>query len=313
MNEAIAEAIGGGDAGALKRAPLETIETRTKDGATILLRRMSEHPTLRIILSHGNGLAINGYEDHWRHLLPEAELILFDFRNHGLNPRAPASEHNNWRAFVSDMDETLRAIEAHFGKKTTFGAFHSMSALTSLIHTSRHHYPWKGLVLFEPPAVPSFGPERDETIGIHVELGARTRKRRTEFQSPQQLEQSFSRLLMFQRMSDQARLQLATSTLRPNGKGAFELCCPPDFEGDTFCIDQVEPHWEEFSEVRCPVMIVSSNPDDSDMPVLARISRLLAKDFGFEHVEFANAGHMVQLDHPAACAQLTLDFIKRER
>lgn len=300
-----------GDPGASSSAPLDVFEARMKDGATIFVRRMSAHPSVRLILSHGNGLAIDGYESYWRQLLPAAEIIVFDFRNHGWNPSAPPADVNNWQLFVSDMDEVLRAIDERFGRKTTFGAFHSMSALTTLICTARHHFPWKGLVLFEPPAVPPDGQERIDTLSIHDDLGERTRKRRAEFTSPEQLAQSFARLLMFQRMPAAVRLQLAASTLRQTESGSYQLRCPPGFEGDTFRISALAPHWEEFSRIACPVTIVSSTPEDSDMPVLARISRRLAQDFDFDHVEYPAAGHMVQLDHAADCAKLTLDFIAK--
>ena len=291
--------------------PLDTAQLRMKDGAVIFIRRTNEHKTRRIILSHGNGLAINGYEEFWQHLLPEAELILFDFRNHGVNPQTAPSSRNNWEFFVSDMDEILHFIDTRYGKKPTYGVFHSMSALTSLIYTSRYHYPWTGLVLFEPPAVPAQGPERNETLDIHIELSARTYKRRSEFPKPEHLAQSLARLLMFQRMHARALLQLAASTLRQTAQGTYELSCPPAFEANTFAINKLTAHWEDLAKINCPVLIVSSAPEDSDMPVLAKICLRLAQEFGFPHVVLRDAGHMVQLDHPQTCARLVIDLMNK--
>lgn len=308
MNVAIRD---GGDAGALRNQPLEIVEARMRDGATIVLRRMSSHPRLRVIMSHGNGLAINGYEEFWSRVLPWAEVILFDFRNHGINPPAPASEVNNWENFVSDMGEVLAQIEARFGPKPTYGFFHSMSALTCLIHASLHPSPWKGLVLFEPPGVPSSGQERDDTLSIHRELSARTRKRRTDFDSPDQLSQSFARLLMFQRMPERARLQLAAATLRPVEGGGFRLSCPPAFEADTFNVGELRPHWDGFAAISCPVLILSSAPEDSDMPILARISTRLSQEFGFELVQLPQTAHLLMLDEAERCEALARDFVAR--
>lgn len=295
------------------RLPLDVVEARMADGAMIHIRRMSAHPRLRLVLSHGNGLAIDGFEVFWSRLLPDAEVILFDFRNHGRNPIAPVSSENNWTHFVSDMDEVLGIIEKRFGPKPTFGVFHSMSALTSLIHASQRPHPWMGLVLFEPPAVPPEDrPERKETLDLHVDLASKTRKRRIQYESPEQLSRSFSRVLMFQRMTDSARLQLAAATLQQQADGTYRLACPPNFEADTFQIGDIAPHWHQFARIACPVLIVSSSPDDSDMPVVSRISRLLATDFRFEHVELDDCGHLVMLDKPERCAKEVLDFAQRK-
>lgn len=303
--------MGGGDAGALTNQPLDVMDVTTRDGASILVRRMSGNPRLRVIMSHGNGLGINGYEEFWRRILPWAEVVMFDFRNHGMNPPAPSSPLNNWEHFISDMDEVLAAIDRRFGPKPTYGVFHSMSAVTCLIHASTHATNWKGLVLFEPPAVPSSGQEREDTLSIHRELSARTRKRKTEFQRVEQLSQSFARLLMFQRMPDHARHQLAAATLRPMAQGGYRLCCPPDFEADTFNIGELKPHWDGFSAIRCPVLILSSEEQDSDMPILSRISIRLAKEFGFDIVLLPETAHLLMLDQAERCAELTRSFVRR--
>lgn len=290
---------------------LDEVKAQMADGAVIHIRRMSSHPTRRLFMSHGNGLAIDGFRTFWTHLLPDAEVVVFDFRNHGRNSTAPRLSENNWVRFVKDFDEVLHLIESQFGRKQTFGAFHSMSALTSLLHASNLPHPWKGLVLFEPPAVPPEGrPERKQTLDLHDDLSIRTRKRRTQFESPEQLSRSFSRLLMFQRMGDAARLQLAAATLRQQSDGTFVLACPPDFEADTFKIGDMAPHWHGFARINCPVHIVSSSPDDSDMPVVSSISRLLAADFGFRHTELSDCGHLVMLDKPELCAGLVRGFIR---
>ena len=124
---------------------VETAEIVSPDGTRIILRRMGgDAPVVRYVLSHGNGLAIEGYRPFWERLLPDAELVIFDFRNHGLNPPAPTSGLNNWVNFVTDFDAVLHGIEARFGAKPTYGIFHSMSALTCLLHASRHDWPWQG-------------------------------------------------------------------------------------------------------------------------------------------------------------------------
>lgn len=293
-------------------SPVETVQVTVADGTGIVLRRMSSHPSVRYVLSHGNGLAIAGYEEFWKRLMPDAEIVLFDFRNHGINPPATPSPLNNWINFVSDMDDIIAAIDAHFGAKPTYGVFHSLSALTCLLHASSRRPGWKGLVLFEPPAVPREGePERPVHIESQSELVNRTRTRRTSYESPEQLSRSFSRIPMFQRMQEAVRLHLAASTLRAKPDGTYSLVCPPDFEADTFVTWEMGPHWEGFAAIDCPVLIVASAAEDSDTPTLSRVSRMLAADFGFDYAEVPDAGHLLQLDHPGRCAGLVRDFVAR--
>ena len=58
------------------------------DGAIIRIRQHGNPDGPRLALSHGNGLAIDGYLPFWGPLRERYELILFDFRNHGQNPTA---------------------------------------------------------------------------------------------------------------------------------------------------------------------------------------------------------------------------------
>ncbi len=292
--------------------PVDILDVTRPDGARILVRRMSTHATRRYVLSHGNGLAIGGYAEFWKHLLGDAEVVMFDFRNHGMNPPAPPSRDGNWPTFIDDFDAVLAAVEQRFGPKPSYGIFHSLSSLTALIHASQRPHPWHGLVLFEPPAVPPAGtPEREEHYELHRDLSSRTRARRRIVGSPAELAASFSRLLMFQRMPDSARLELAASTLRkmPDADG-YELSCPPEFEADTFEIWQVERHWSDLAATGCPVRVVGSAPETSDTAILSRIARLLAHDLGFDFCEVRDAGHLLQLDHAEHCVQLVRDFVR---
>src|SRR5271167_4224222 len=96
------------------------------DGAIIRLRRHGNPAGPRLALSHGNGLAIDGYYSFWRLLLERYDLILFDFRNYGQNPRHNFAQHN-WPRFVRDLEQIYSAIQERFGARRTVGVFHSLS------------------------------------------------------------------------------------------------------------------------------------------------------------------------------------------
>ena len=68
-------------------APGQMVPLLMRDGAEIRLRRYGDSTGLRLVLSHGNGLAINSYAPFWLSLTDQFDVIVFDVRNHGENPR----------------------------------------------------------------------------------------------------------------------------------------------------------------------------------------------------------------------------------
>ena len=77
-------------------------------------------------------------------------------RNHGRNPHHGSSGHHI-EGFADDLDRVLDAAAARLGPKPVFGAFHSISAIAALAHAQRGRWRWSGLVLFDPPLVPTPG------------------------------------------------------------------------------------------------------------------------------------------------------------
>src|SRR5690625_4680180 len=81
------------------------------DGATILLRRFGTGDE-RVVISHGNGLAIDGFASFAQALVARGfEVVAFDLRNHGHNPFHPQDEPN-WLRFIRDFPAILRAMDA---------------------------------------------------------------------------------------------------------------------------------------------------------------------------------------------------------
>ena len=76
-------------------APRTAFDLEMEDGAIIRIRQHGDpDKPVRLFLSHGNGFAIDGYLPFWGPLCERAELIVFDFRNHGQNPPAGAANHD---------------------------------------------------------------------------------------------------------------------------------------------------------------------------------------------------------------------------
>ena len=119
------------------------------DDTVIVLRRHGNPAGPRLVLSHGNGLAIDLYYPFWSLLADDFDLIVYDLRNHGWNPVGRPESHNVAR-FVSDHDRVLKAIDHHYGNKPKIGVFHSVSALTSLLSLNLGSE-FAARVLFDPP------------------------------------------------------------------------------------------------------------------------------------------------------------------
>jgi pimeloyl-ACP methyl ester carboxylesterase len=133
--------------------PAETADLPMSDGAVIRLRRYGEPGRLRIMLSHGNGLAINAYLPFWEPLIEAFELVLFDMRNHGENPRHDPRQHN-WERMTQDISEIYAGTQRRFGEAPTVGAFHSLSSVATLFAAIEGGPPWRALALFDPPIFP---------------------------------------------------------------------------------------------------------------------------------------------------------------
>jgi alpha-beta hydrolase superfamily lysophospholipase len=105
-------------------SPIATEVLTMTDGASIRLRRFGIVDAPRIVLSYGNGLAINAYAPFCAPLAERYDVVVFDMRNHGENPLHEESKHR-WPAFISDIEEIALGIAQKFGPAKTIGAFHS--------------------------------------------------------------------------------------------------------------------------------------------------------------------------------------------
>src|SRR5574341_372933 len=124
------------------------------DGAVVRVRRYARPDAVRLFVSGGNGFAIDGYVPFWGPLRDRFEIVAFDVRNHGWNPPAASGRDGHTYAQMAlDLERVLRATAARFGPRPSVGAFHSMSARTAMKHALEIGFPWRALILFDPPNV----------------------------------------------------------------------------------------------------------------------------------------------------------------
>src|SRR6187401_2916540 len=79
------------------------------DGVRIRLRAHGPAHAPRLVMSHGNGMAIDGYRGFWEPLTDAFQVVVVDMRGHGLS-ESGASEHHRWPQFVEDMESIWQAL-----------------------------------------------------------------------------------------------------------------------------------------------------------------------------------------------------------
>ena len=213
--------------------PLATAELRTADGTPITLRRYGNLDGRRIIMSHGNGFAVDAYFPFWSLFLDRFDVVIFDCRNHGWNPVGDRSLHNI-PTFIHDKSSVVRVCNAHFGEKPALGVFHSLSALTALLHavSEGDASGFEALVLFDPPICPPGGDLSGlEDIGLKLAEGAR--RRRDRFEHPDDFAARLRRSPAFERLRPGVADLFAHTTLRRAGT-EYVLRCPSLYEAQIY-------------------------------------------------------------------------------
>ncbi len=291
--------------------PIRTIDLQLDDGAVIRLRQHGNPAGPRLALSHGNGLAIDGYYSFWKLLSERYELILFDFRNHGQNP-LHTFEHHNWPRFALDLEQIYAAIQQHFGAKRTIGVFHSLSAVTATMQTQRYGVRWDPLVLFDPPFYP---PDRHR---LHVlqhdneeEIANRALKRTPAYADPTELASSFQRRMKL--WQHEAYEQMARATLRHDpATNQWILACPREFEAHVFRSNRDTSTWEKLATMPVALKLIGGDPEAAEATPPARITQAIAMETGLAYEAIPGTSHFLQIEKPAECIAAMESFL-RER
>ncbi len=274
------------------------------DGTVITIRRHGNSDGRRLVLSHGNGLAIDLYYPFWSLLADDFDLFIFDLRNHGWNSVGALRDHAV-PTFARDHDAILDVIDDRFGTKPKSGVFHSVSALTSLLSPAMGSG-YSALVLFDPPLCKP-GRSHADFDTAAKQTAALTRRRSPRFASSQDLIDLVQFMPVFRGAVAGIAGLLARTTLREtDGGDGYELRCPREFEAQIIDYANVFAVSVEFEEILCPVKVIGADPTlpYSYLPTLD-LSDMLSVDYDF----LPESTHFLQLERPAECAALTRRFL----
>jgi pimeloyl-ACP methyl ester carboxylesterase len=292
--------------------PLAVIDVAGADGAIIRMRRHGNPRRPRLIVSHGNGFAIDGYFAFWNRFLADFELVLFDARNHGWNAMAdpPANSlGHDYAHMAHDLDRVGEAAEAEFGRKPTVGLFHSMSAQAAMLAALQLGPRFDALVLFDPPNNPAEGhPARAAMIGYLITLVAWARARRDRFDDPAELARDYAATRAGRNWAPDSHGQMAEAVLRRSKEG-WELRCPRALEASMYEQGMTLDLWPPASAFAIPVKLIGADPRRERPDPTALSNQALAREGGYDYLAMPGTGHLLQLETPTACADAVREFL----
>ena len=284
--------------------PVSVHEVNVDNKTSILLRRHGNPDGIRLVLSHGNGLAIDFYYPFWSRLLEEFDLFVYDMRNHGWNAVGDLSDHNV-PTLVNDHDRDIDEIKVQYGDKPQVGVYHSLSSLTPLLSESKGSQ-YSALVLFDPPLCKP-GRSFFDFEEAAVRMSKSTRRRTFQFKAKKSFTDLYNIFPTYKAAVPGVVELLADTTLResPDG-GGFELRCPREYEAQIVDYASIFGAFIDFTKIRCPVKVVGADPTlpYSYLPSL-NLSDISSVDYDF----LPDATHMLQLEQPEECVAVMREFI----
>lgn len=284
--------------------PLATLRVSGVGGAPIIVRRHGNPDGPRLVLSHGNGLAVDMYYPFWRLLCDEFDLVIYDIRNHGWNPVSELRMHNV-EVFIRDNERVVGAIIRHFGNKPTVGVFHSLSALVALLQEAKTPI-FSALVLLDPPVIRPNVSER-ELESAAIRMAAGTRIREVRFDSRDQFRELLDYVSFYRRLVSGITTLASKTLLRlePSGTG-YELCCPREYEAQVLDYITVWSVVVDFEKIHCPTKVIGADPtvDYSYLPSMD-LTELIQVSYDF----VPDTCHMVQLERPNKCVSMMKEFL----
>ena len=285
--------------------PLSTVDVRVDEDTIITVRRHGNPNGPRLVLTHGNGLAIDLYYPFWSLLADDYDLLVYDLRNHGWNTTSTIEDHNI-PTLISDHDLIMEAIDRHYGEKPKVGVFHSVSGLISLLSPTKGSG-FEARVLFDPPLCKP-GRSYFEFEEATARVVAMTRLRTHRFKTRESFSELLGFLPRFGRLNRGIHDLFARTTLRESTGGeGYELRCPREYEAQMIDYAGIYAVLIDFGTMKCPTKVIGADPTlpYSYLPTLD-LSDIMTVDYDF----LPEATHFLQLEEPEQCVEAMQEIIE---
>ncbi|MDE2781919.1 MAG: alpha/beta hydrolase [Gemmatimonadota bacterium] len=292
--------------------PRSVCHVRHDDGSVTIVRRHGNAAGPRLLLCHGNGLAIDLYYPFWSLLVDEFDLLVYDLRNHGWNGIGDRGEHNVPN-LVRDQEQVIDAVSATYGDRPTIGVFHSLSALTALLSSQLSVGRTGALsawVLFDPPL---YRPGKDDPDydALAERTAGMTRRRTHRFRKRSDFTDLLSYLpLLLRAVPGASDLMARTVLTEAPSEDGYELRCPPEYEAQVIAYIRTYAFLVDFGELPCPTKVIGSDPTlpYAYLPTF-NLSHIQTVDYDF----IPETTHFLQLEKPAECVATMCEFLEENR
>jgi len=280
------------------------------DGVAIRVRQHGNPNGVRLFVSHGNGFAVDGYLPFWGPLQERFELVVFDIRNHGQNPRSGGDGHT-YLQFSRDLERIYQGVSERLGTKTSVGVFHSMSARTAMKHALEIGWRWDALVLFDPPNVPPVDHWHYEAMRVlEKRLVDWALDRTPRFKDPADLGRDYAESRGHSRWVEGSHALMAEAVLRKDeADGDWALVCQRELEAAIYLEALTLDLWPRADAFGGPVKLVGADPAMKGAPPIGRANQALHEENGWLYEAIPETGHLLQLEKPEACIAALTGFL----
>ena len=290
--------------------PLSVHEVRQADGSVTMLRRHGNPDGPRLLLGHGNGLAMDFYYPFWSLLLADFDVLLYDLRNHGWNAVGKRRQHHVPN-LVRDQERVVEAAMSRYGERPTVGVFHSLSALTALLSSALGAGGCGRLaawVLFDPPLYRP-GPTDPDFDAIAETSAGRVSRRADRFRRREEFTDLVSYFPLLARAVPGVTDLMARTVLRQSsaGQAGYQLRCPPEYEAQIIAYVRTYAFLVNFDGLPCPTKVIGSDPT---------LRNTYLPTFDLSHIQtigydfIPETTHFLQVERPRECVEAMLGFLK---
>lgn len=288
--------------------PMDSFAASMTDGAELVLRRHGNTDKPRIIITHGNGFAVDGYRVFWEPLLADYEVVAFDMRNHGQS-RPTGADGHNYLQMARDIGSVREAAASRWGEKKTVGVFHSMSSRAAMKHAVEMGWVWDALILFDPPNVPLRGHEQYEAMRIfELKLVEFAANRPDSFGGVEEMLVIYRENRASQGWQPQAQEDMAQAVLRREGDG-YTLSCRRELEASIYLAALTLDLWPPASAYGGPTKLIGADPE-MKVNVTGRANQALGTEQGYVYEAVQGTGHLMQIEKPEECRAAMLSFLR---
>lgn len=290
-------------------------EVRLDDDTLLAVRRHGNPDGTRVVMCHGNGLAIDLYYPFWSLLVDNFDLFVYDLRNHGWNRPGPLVKHNI-PTLVRDQDIVVAAIHRLCGNRPMVGIYHSLSAYLSLLPSldydtlasPRRSNGLAARLLLDPPVHrPIFD---DHEFDIVTERQAAVARRRPHrFPSREAYARYLGRSQLLENVVPGV-IELMTRTTLRNcaGNKDLELCCPPEYEAQILQYFRSFAGLLDVAGALLPTKVIGSDPT---LPFSYLPTYNLHEINTIEYDFIPETGHLLPLEEPEECAAIVHEYLAR--